>query len=66
MDVKQKRYLLEILERELGPIRASHRVLPKIWDKSMICLEKGSEKARHAKLAKLFSEVKSAMGINYF
>ena len=47
-DVKTKRYLLEILERE-------------VYD----MLQKGSEKARQV-ASQTLSEVKSAMGINYF
>ena len=39
-DVKTKRYLLEILERELGPIANGGLNLLKIWDKSMICFKR--------------------------
>ncbi len=36
-DVKTKRYLLDILERELGPIRERRLSLHRIWDRSMQC-----------------------------
>ena len=39
-DVKTKRYLLEILERELGPIRERRIEFAKDMDKSMICFKR--------------------------
>lgn len=64
-DVKTKRYLLEILERELGPIRERRIEFAKDMGQVNDMLKKGSEKARQ-KASQTLSEVKSAMGINYF
>ena len=64
-DVKTKRYLLEILERELGPIRERRIEFAKNMDYVYDVLKKGSEKAE-AVAANTLDEVKSAMGINYF
>ncbi|RHE65195.1 tryptophan--tRNA ligase [Streptococcus gordonii] len=64
-DVKTKRYLLEILERELGPIRERRIEFAKDMGQVYDMLRKGSEKARQ-KASQTLSEVKSAMGINYF
>ena len=64
-DVKTKRYLLEVLERELAPIRARRaefaKDMPAVYD----ILKKGSEHAESV-AATTLDEVKSAMGINYF
>ena len=64
-DVKTKRYLLEILERELGPIRERRIEFANDMGQVYDMLKKGSEKARQ-KASQTLSEVKSAMGINYF
>ncbi len=64
-DVKTKRYLLEILERELGPIRERRIEFAKDMGQVYDMLRKGSEKACQ-KASQTLSEVKSAMGINYF
>ncbi|MBJ8326335.1 tryptophan--tRNA ligase [Streptococcus pacificus] len=64
-DVKTKRFLLEIMERELSPIRNRRLEYAKDMGEVYRMLEKGSEKARE-KAAQTLSEVKSAMGINYF
>ena len=64
-DVKTKRYLLEILERELGPIRERRVEFSKDMGAVYTMLQKGSEKARQV-ASQTLSEVKSAMGINYF
>lgn len=64
-DVKTKRYLLEILERELAPIRARRLEFAKDMGEVFSMLEKGSEAARVV-ASQTLSEVKSAMGINYF
>jgi len=64
-DVKTKRYLLEILERELGPIRERRIEFANDMEQVYDMLKKGSEKARQ-KASQTLSEVKSAMGINYF
>ncbi|MBX9096813.1 tryptophan--tRNA ligase [Streptococcus gordonii] len=64
-DVKTKRYLLEILERELGPIRERRIEFAKDMGQVYDMLRKGSGKARQ-KASQTLSEVKSAMGINYF
>ena len=64
-DVKTQRYLLEILERELGPIRERRIEFANDMGQVYDMLKKGSEKARQ-KASQTLSEVKSAMGINYF
>lgn len=64
-DVKTKRYLLEILERELAPIRQKHLEYASDMGEVFRMLEKGSQSAQ-AVAAQTLSEVKSAMGINYF
>ncbi|CAM4237034.1 tryptophan--tRNA ligase [Streptococcus penaeicida] len=64
-DVKTKRYLLEILERELAPIRERRLEFAKDMGEVFNMLEKGSQSAQ-AVAAQTLSEVKSAMGINYF
>ncbi|WNZ88399.1 tryptophan--tRNA ligase [Streptococcus iniae] len=64
-DVKTKRYLLDILERELEPIRQRRLEYANDMGEVFNMLEKGSQKAQ-AVAAQTLSEVKSAMGINYF
>jgi len=64
-DVKTKRYLLEILERELGPIRERRIEFAKDMGEVYNMLQKGSEKAREV-AGQTLSEVKVAMGLNYF
>lgn len=64
-DVKTKRYLLEILDRELSPIRERRAEYAQNMDEVYKMLQKGSEKAR-AVAANTLDEVKNAMGINYF
>lgn len=64
-DVKVKRYLNEVLQAELAPIRARRAELEK--DKAYLyeVLRKGSENAREV-AAKTLKEVREAMGIEYF
>lgn len=64
-DVKTKRYLLEILDRELSPIRERRLEFAKDMGEVYRILEKGSEKARQV-AATTLSQVKEAMGLNYF
>lgn len=64
-DVKTKRYLLDILERELGPIQKRRLEFAKDMGEVYNMLQKGSEKARQV-AAQTLSEVKAAMGLNYF
>lgn len=64
-DVKTKRYLLDILERELSPIRERRLEYAKDMRQVYQMLQKGSEKAQ-AVAASTLDEVKSAMGLNYF
>ena len=64
-DVKIKKFLNDILQEELKPIRERRREyeknIPLVYD----ILKKGSDKAQ-AKAHKKIIEVKKAMGINYF
>ncbi|WP_455543083.1 tryptophan--tRNA ligase [Intestinibacter sp.] len=64
-DVKVKRYLNEVLQAELDPIRARRKELEQNPDYLYEVLKKGSEKAR-AVAAGTLSEVRDAMGIEYF
>lgn len=64
-DVKTKRYLLDIMERELAPIRERRLVFAQDMGQVYTILQKGSQKAREV-AGQTLSEVKSAMGINYF
>ena len=64
-DVKIKKFLNNVIQEELAPIRARRaefeKDIPAVYD----ILREGSEKAR-ATAAQTFSEVKRAMRINYF
>ena len=64
-DVKTKRYLLEILERELGPIRERRIEFAKDMGEVYNMIQKGSERAREV-AGQTLSEVKGAMGLHYF
>ena len=64
-DVKTKRYLLEVLDRELSPIRERRIEFAKNMDYVYDMLKAGSLKAESV-AAQTLDEVKSAMGINYF
>ena len=65
VDVKIKRYLIDVLEEEFAPIRARREELAKDPDAVMAILREGSAKAAKV-AAKTLAEVKTAMGINYF
>jgi tryptophanyl-tRNA synthetase len=64
-DVKIKKFLNNVIQEELAPIRARRaefeRDIPAVYD----ILKKGSDVAREA-AAQTLSEVKRAMRINYF
>lgn len=64
-DVKVKKFLLAVLEDELGPIRERRTELEKHLPEIYEMLRKGSEEAEKA-AAQTLQEVKSAMKINYF
>lgn len=64
-DVKTKKYLLEVLERELSPIRKRRLEYAKDMGEVFSMLKKGSCSAREV-ASQTLSEVKAAMGINYF
>lgn len=64
-DVKIKRYLIDVLEEELAPIRARREELSKNPETVMAILEKGSKEAEKV-AAQTLKEVKTAMGIEYF
>ena len=64
-DVKVKRFLLNVLQEELGPIRARRKEWEKDIPEVYNVLKKGTEAAREV-AAQTLSEVKSAMKINYF
>lgn len=64
-DVKVKKFLNNVLQEELRPIRARRAEYEKRIDDVYEILRKGSETAQ-AKAAQTLSEVKAAMKINYF
>ena len=64
-DVKVKRFLNEVIQEELEPIRKRRKEYEKDIPAIYEILKKGSEKAEEV-AAKTLSEVKSAMKINYF
>jgi len=64
-DVKTKRYLLEILERELLPIRKRRAEFAQNMDEVERILKLGSQYARRI-AANTLAEVKKAMKISYF
>lgn len=63
--MKVKRYLNDILQAELAPIRARRKELEQNPDYIYEVLKKVAEKAR-AVAAQTLSEVRNAMGIEYF
>lgn len=64
-DVKIKKYLNEILQAELEPIRARRNEFKKDVDAVYTILKDGSGKAREV-AAKTLSEVRTAIGLEYF
>ena len=60
-----KKFLNEILQNELKPIREKRELLAQDLPEIFHMLEVGSLKAREV-AAQTLSEVKTAMGINYF
>lgn len=64
-DVKIKRYLNEVLEAELGPIRARREEFAKDIPAVYAMLKGGSEKANEV-ANKTLEEVRRAIGVNYF
>lgn len=64
-DVKIKRYLNEVLQDRLRPIRERREEAAKDKEAVMAMLKSGSEKAERV-AAETLAEVKAAMGINYF
>lgn len=64
-DVKVKKFLNNVMQEELSPIRARRAEYEKDIPEIYNILKKGTEVAR-AKAAETLSEVKSAMKINYF
>ena len=64
-DVKVKKFLNNVMQEELAPIRSRRAEYEKDIPEIYNILKKGSEVARE-KAAQTLSEVKSAMKINYF
>ena len=63
--MKIKRFLNDILQEELKPIRERREELARDPDRVYEILKEGTENARAA-ARKTLKELKSAMGINYF
>ena len=64
-DVKIKRYLNEVLEAQLGPIRQRREEFAKDIPSVYTMLKEGSQKA-NAVAEQTLAEVRSAIGVNYF
>lgn len=64
-DVKIKRYLMEVLNAELAPIRQRRAEFAKDLPAVMDMLKAGSDRANQV-AAQTLDEVKEAMGLNYF
>jgi tryptophanyl-tRNA synthetase len=64
-DVKIKRYLNDVLQEKLEPIRTRREEFAKDKEAVRAMLKAGSEKAEKV-AAQTLDEVKAAMGINYF
>lgn len=64
-DVKVKKFLNNVLQEELEPIRSRRKELQKDIPYVYDVLKKGSEEARNA-AAQTLDEVRAAMKINYF
>ena len=64
-DVKIKRYLIDVLDEALSPIRARRAEYEKDRGYVLDMMKQGSEKAERVAAATL-DEVKAAMSINYF
>ena len=64
-DVKVKKFLINVLENELAPIRARREELQKDIPYVVDVLKRGTDAAR-VEASKTLAEVKSAMRINYF
>lgn len=64
-DVVVKRYLNEVLQEFLKPIREKREAYAKDPEQVLKILQRGTENARKV-TSKTLSDVRSAMGINYF
>lgn len=64
-DVKIKRYLMEVLNAELAPIRQRRAEFAKDLPAVMDMLKAGSDRANQV-AAQTLDEVKDSMGLNYF
>lgn len=64
-DVKIKRYLMEVLNAELAPIRQRRAEFAKDLPAVMDMLKAGSDRANQV-ASQTLDEVKDAMGLNYF
>jgi len=64
-DVKCKKFLMKVLDKQLEPIRQRRHEFEKDIPEVFNILKKGSESAREV-AAKTLYEVREAMRINYF
>ena len=64
-DVKIKRYLNKVLEKELAPIRQRREKFAQDTDAVYEMLVEGSKKANE-KANQTLAEVRNAIGLNYF
>ena len=63
-DMKVKKYVMEVLDTKLSPIRKRREELSKNLDSVMDILKKGTKEAQE-KVLETMKKVKSSMGINY-
>jgi tryptophanyl-tRNA synthetase len=63
--VKIKRYLNEVLEAQLGPIRKRREEFAQDIPSVYAMLKEGSQKA-NAVAEQTLAEVRAAIGVNYF
>ena len=63
-DMAVKKYVMEVLDAKLSPIRERREELAKNPDRVMEILAKGTEEAR-SKVLETMTKVKAAMGIDY-
>ena len=64
-DVKIKKFLYEVLEEELTPIREKRKYYEEHLDEVYEMLEEGSKKARE-KASEVLKRVRKAIGVEYF
>ena len=65
-DVKVKKFLNNVMQAELGPIRERRKMWEQRTEDVFDILKAGTEVAQRKKLPQRFNDVRSSMRINYF